>query len=203
MAAIEIKKENKMDRKEVLKAAMMIGAVIPVFMAAYTLPGLEKYFKTAADQGLIAQAEALGKYLTFGLALFVSWGKGIQTFVKIFPILVLVDIAVALITAIAGPDQLELRFFAKTAADVIAIGGIGQAINTMAFKIWKGDELQLLSNRLGLFGSIGGIAGATLSMIWNPFNIDQLLWLNVAVGIVAGVFRTTTFYALKKEVERE
>ena len=201
MAAIEIKKENKMDRKEVLKVAMMIGAVIPVFMAAYTLPGLEKYFKTAADQGLIAQAEALDKYLTFGLALFVSWGKGIQTFVKIFPLLVLTDITVALVTAIAGPDQLELRFFAKTASDVIAIGGIGQAINTMAFKVWQGTELQLLANRISLTASIGGIGGATLSMVYNPFTVDQLLWLNVAVAIAAGVFRTATFYALKKEAD--
>lgn len=200
MAMIEIKKENKMDRIEILKVMLMIGAIIPTLIAAYTLPGLDKFFKTAADTELIAAAEAMKNWFTMGLVVFSCSLKGIRFFAKSFPILIMVDIGFSILVALLGPEYLELRFYGHVLCDVIAIGGISQAINHYVMRLWEKEELQLVCNRINLFGSIGAIAGSSAAYIYNPFSVNELLWLNVIVSVAAGIFRSFTFYSVKKEV---
>lgn len=184
-----------------LENCILIGALLPIAIGAYTLPTIMQYFIGEADRQLIANVEFAKQAIAIGICIMGSSTKGVRLFARGFIPLCILDITIAIAIAIAGSEHVTFRFYGDLVANSIAVAGIGQAINVYLFRCIPQERLAIFSNRLQTINAGGGIAGAGLSAIYCPFSVDDLLWINVGLTVACVAFRSFTFFTMKKMVE--
>ena len=172
---------------ETILNIMLVALVVPVMANAVCNPVVSKYFMGAADVEVIASAAMVSQAITMFVAFVGCWSSGLKIFIKLYYPMWITEIAMSIIVALIGAENIELRFYLHAVQNTLCIGIISQTLGYYSMKVIPRDRIQIFSNKQKTVVGGAGIIGSFLAVLLGNIDIHIALWTDV-------VFSTFSFF---------
>ena len=118
-------------------------------------------------------------------------------FEKIFSAILVIVCLSYLVIALAGPNQIELRFYLITIADWILLPITSKVVSKQFYTLLDGDEMFKYNNGMGWRLSLAKFIGAGLSTMVVNIDIQVFLWSDVVVNVICCIGDWYTVHVCK------
>ena len=182
---------------------MLICITMPVMANAICHPVVTKYFMGAADVEIIASAAMVSQAITMFVAFVGCWSSGLRIFIKLYYPMWIAEIAIAIIIAMMGAENIEMRFYLNALQNTLCIGIVAQSLGYYSMKVIPRDMLQTFSNKQKTVVGGAGIVGSFLAVMLGNIDIHIALWADVFFSISSFGMNTFVLVHFKRMVEEK
>jgi len=182
---------------------MLACIIIPVMASAICNPVVSKYFMGAADVEIIASAAMVSQTITMFVAFVGCWSSGLKIFIKLYYPMWIAEIAMAIIIAMMGAENIEMRFYLNALQNTLCIGIVSQSLGYYSMKVIPRDMLQTFSNKQKTVVGGAGIVGSFLAVMLGNIDIHIALWADVFFSIFSFGMNTFVLFHFKRMVEEK
>ena len=157
----------------------------------------------AADVEIIASAAMVSQAITMFVAFVGCWNSGLKIFVKLYYPMWIAEIAIAIIIAMMGAENIEMRFYLNALQNTLCIGIVVQSLGYYSMKVIPRDMLQTFSNKQKTVVGGAGIVGSFLAVMLGNIDIHIALWADVFFSIFSFGMNTFVLVHFKRMVEEK
>lgn len=182
---------------------MLICITIPVMSSAVCNPVVSKYFMGAADVEVIASAAMVSQSITMLVAFVGCWSSGLKIFIKLYYPMWIAEIAIAIIIAMMGAENVELRFYLHAVQNTLCVGIVSQTLGYYSMQVIPRDMLQTFSNKQKTVVGGAGIVGSFLAVILGNIDVHTALWADVFFSVFSFGINTFVLVHFKRMVDKE